>query len=128
MKVYLTRDSVCAADDVDAPHAITFIVPEGMSVGNLMKIVQASHLPKIQGGKATWSVTSGIPVAVIAQQWSEPKLLPPFELGIVDLDTVDGVTNLHVNYHAQLEPETVEEVLRELTMKAIRPENAPDKN
>jgi len=120
MKVYLTRDSVCAADDAFGPHVTTFRVPEGMSVSDLVKKVQQSHLPgNIQGGKATWSITSKIPIAVLAQQWPEPRLIPASGLSIADLDIVDGTLRLRANYRAQLEPDVVEEVLRRLTLRGI---------
>jgi hypothetical protein len=120
MKVNLTRESVCAADDVDAPHATTLMLPDETTVADLARIIQNTYLPKICGGKATWSMVSSIPVAVLAQQWSEPKSLLPLNLRVAKLNAADGTAAIHVNYHAQRDPEAVLEVLRELKLMTIQ--------
>lgn len=67
MKAYITRDSVCAADDIDVLHVLHLQVPEAWTWESLVRHVwQNSELPGIAGGKATWALSSNIPLAVVA--------------------------------------------------------------
>ncbi|HET7064125.1 MAG TPA: hypothetical protein VFI49_07580 [Rudaea sp.] len=119
MNLYVTRESVAAGDDVDAPHARTFALPQGASLETaLATVMSARYLPSISGGLATWSVASGIPLAVIAQQWPAPRMLFGAGDDLSVLDRAPGLLRLHFNYHAQLDPEIVLEVLRRLRLRA----------
>jgi hypothetical protein len=53
----------------------------------------------------------------VAQQWPEPKILFPFtDFDVASLVSVDGVIHLHVNYHAQHDPDTVFDILKSLRL------------
>jgi hypothetical protein len=94
-----------------------FSFPDAMPVMEVIgRIVTAGYLGSISSGKATWCVVSGFPIAVVAQQWTEPRLVswPPAEAS--DLQTKNGVICIHFNYHTQIDPETVVEVLRKLKL------------
>jgi hypothetical protein len=84
--LHLTRDSVAAGDDLDAPHRSTLLVPDDQITEALVAAIHASgYLPRIADGVATWSVVSDRPLAVIAQQWPEPRMVsdlphPPEQL------------------------------------------------
>ena len=122
MKIRLTRDSVCAGDDVDAPHFDEITVPDDATVEDVVAAIAAStYLAPISGGKATWSVASKIPIAVIAQQWERPRMICSIPYRFEQLDFRDGVLRCYVNYHAQRDPDTVVEVLRRLRLKGIEP-------
>ena len=55
VKIRLTRDSVAAGDDVDAPHEKTFQLHPAERIASLVaKIRENRFLPTIHGGKATW--------------------------------------------------------------------------
>ena len=117
MKVYISRGSVAAGDDVDAPNAKSLSVPDGTELVEIIKgIVQSGYLPSIAGGHATWSVTSNTVLAVVAQQWSEPRM---FMARQEDLDYEQGTLRLYFNYHAQVDPEVVFKVFRGFRLKAI---------
>ena len=119
MNLYVTRESVAAGDDVDAPHARTFALPHEASLETaLVTVMSARYLPSISGGLATWSVASGIPLAVIAQQWPAPRMLSGVSDNLDALDRAPGLLRLHFNYHAQLDPEIVLEVLRRVRLRA----------
>jgi len=60
-----------------------------------------------------------MPIAVIAQQWTEPRMLFLLSKDLANLDLKEGVLRVHFNYHAQLDPEIVFKVLRELRLRAI---------
>ena len=119
MGLYVTRDSVCAGDHGDAPHARTFELPQTSSLEQaLQRVIAARYLPSIAGGQATWSVASGIPLAVLAQQWTAPRLLFLTSRELQGLDRDAGILRLHFNYHAQRDPELVYDVLRNLRLRA----------
>ena len=119
MKAYITRDSVCAADDVDAPNARELTIPDGLAVDELVRqVIRLADLPHIAGGNATWCVSSIAPLAVIAQQWPEPRLLNFIAPERSRLDFAEGVFRSHFSYFAQQDPEVVFEVLRRLQIRA----------
>ncbi|MVN79008.1 hypothetical protein GO988_21975 [Hymenobacter sp. HMF4947] len=114
MQVQLTRSSVAAGDDADAPHTYLFEAADNSTIEEIAQLIIGRHyLPTIAGGRATWSVVSQKPLALIAQQWTKPK-------GFFLLHPRDGwlFTNqlllLHLNYHGQQDPEQVYQTLAEL--------------
>ena len=118
MKVHVTRESVAAGDDVNAPHELTRSFPDSLSPLQLIsRIVADGYLPKIAGGKATWSAVSGSPIAVVAQQWPEPRAVSWRELAVPELEQRDGVYLIHFNYHMQRDPELVLQILKELKFR-----------
>ncbi len=112
MEVHLTRHSVCAADDCDAPHLRKFVILGNATYEEIcLTIIRSGYLPKIFGGQATWSLASVLPIAVVAQQWSNPKLLINEVHDLNDLNFANNILKIHVNYHAQIDPELVYRVL-----------------
>jgi hypothetical protein len=119
MQLIVSRDSVCAGDDGDAPHHRRFALGAGASVEDALAAVAAArYLPSIAGGMATWSAASGIPLAVLAQQWPAPRLLPQFAHQRHRLDRDDACLRLHFSYYAQRDPEQVFDVLARLRLHA----------
>ena len=120
MDILITRDSVAAGDDIEAPHERTLSFPDGMSLEEIIgKVSSSGYLASITGGKATWSVVSRAPLAVVAQQWSKPRLLVWRPQSISALRSKHGIPHLHFNYHAQQDPEVVCEVLMRLGPSAF---------
>ena len=120
MDVYVSRDSVAAGDDGDAPHGQVITFADDMSVEEILKgIVDSGYLPSIAGGRAAWSVVSNVPLAVIAQEWPAPRMLPMLNGRLTQLDREAGTLRLHFNYHAQVDPETVYKVFWGFRLKAI---------
>lgn len=119
MKAYVTRDSVCAGDDIDAPNARHFVVPDGLTVEAIIRhVISEVNLPHISGGKATWCISSKTPLAVIAQQWPEPKPIKFLTPKFSELDIVEDVFRAHISYFAQQDPTLVLEILARLTTQA----------
>src|SRR6266446_4947506 len=64
--VVLTRDSVCAGDDCDAPHektveAYSFVDPEAFA-----RAISANYLPSVAGVGHSWTcVLNGVSVAEV---------------------------------------------------------------
>lgn len=120
MDIYVTRDSVAAGDDANAPHARTFTFDDSISIeGAIERIVAEGYLARIGGGRATWSVVSGTPIAVVAQQWQGPRNVSWKALDKGTLQTRNDVIGLHFNYHAQLDPDLVLQVLQRLKLQAF---------
>jgi len=119
MKAYFTRDSVAAGDDADAPHAREMELPDGISAEELVRTVcRNARLASIVGGRATWCLSSNVPLAVVAQQWAEPKLIGFPWRKMADLDVAGSVVRLHFSYFAQQDPDVVYAVLQRLTLRA----------
>ena len=119
MKAYFTRDSVHAGDDGDAPHGRQIDVPDRVDVPALVQLIwRAAQLPSISGGKATWGLSSIVPLAVIAQEWPESRMLQSIPPKLMELDVSDGVIRLHFSYFAQQDPDVVYQVLQRLRVRA----------
>ncbi|MEO8606386.1 MAG: hypothetical protein ABI690_00770 [Chloroflexota bacterium] len=113
MQIFLTRDSVAAGDDADAPHQKTITVPDDASVEEIITIVaKSNYLASIFGGKATWSANSKLPLAVVAQEWDKPKMLSYTPVTVKRLVVADGSLHLHFTYYTQLDPNIVFETLK----------------
>lgn len=108
MRLIVTRDSVAAGDDVDAPHRLELEFSNEQSIFDALRhVLQLNYLPPICGGEATWSAVSSISVAVLAQQWPNLKPLVRPTVALPDLDVRADGLHLHFNYHAQMDPDIV---------------------
>ena len=111
--LHLTRDSVAAGDDMDAPHELAVLVDDDATTETMIAAIRdADYLPRIAGGRATWSVVSDRTLAVIAQQWPEPRMVSTLPHPPEQLERDGNGYRFHVNYHAQQDPETVLAVMR----------------
>ena len=113
MLLKVERDSVCASDDADAPHAKGFTFEANESLAEaLSAILKAGNLPTIAAGQATWIVEADKPLSVVAQQWSSPEFLisPATRL----TDCLSGGTSRHLFFHywCQSEPRVVLDCLK----------------
>ena len=57
VRLVLTRDSVAAGDDVDAPHRRTVEVPPFADPAALVRHVAAGYLPAVAGRGHAWRVS-----------------------------------------------------------------------
>jgi hypothetical protein len=112
--LYVERDSVCAGDEVDAPHAKRFpFQPKDTLAEVLSAIVETRYLANIASGKATWIVeATGKPVAVVAQQWKSPKFLIDPTTLVTDCIIPEAPRGLFFRYWCQIDPAVVFECLR----------------
>ncbi len=117
MKVLLSRDSVAAGDDVDAHDEVVGIdAPDALTL--IERVLASNYLPKIAGGNATWVAVSHKPVAVCAQQWPGPRLIPWQPAACEELLHAKGGVRLHFSYLAQIAPEIVLDILKRTALKA----------
>jgi hypothetical protein len=105
------RDSVCAGDDCES-HERSFAVSRSALIQELIKMATSACPPAdISGGKATWVVLAGgrrggKPIAVLAQQWTQPRLL------VLDTTTVESIfdsqdAKLFFKYWGQADPDGI---------------------
>lgn len=110
------RDSVAAGDDADAPHEWRIAADPDATVDRVVRtILSARYLATIAGGEATWIVEGTRPLAVVAQQWTEPSFLVDPLTPIHAVVRASGVPHLEVRYWTQVAPERVVEALRDGT-------------
>lgn len=108
LSILLWRDSVCAGDDGDAPHELVLEVSCDLSLRDLVNACLARHyLASIRGDKATWILGASRPLAVIAQQWFQPRFLVPPESPVSSLIDVGSRLHLNFRYCRQLDPDQV---------------------
>jgi len=71
----LTRDSVCAADDCDAPHEKTISVHSFLDPVALISHVSTGYLPSIGGVGHSWDcVLNGRMIGTISQDGIKPRV------------------------------------------------------
>jgi len=102
------RDSVCAGDDGDAPHEWRVpAAPEATVADVAGKLQSARYLASVSGGRATWILQGAGPLAVLAQEWEEPRFLVAPEAPV--WDQVDRLARPHllVKYWCQADPNRV---------------------
>ena len=117
MKILLTRESVAMGDDADAPHHCEMTSADDVSLPVIIKaILQSKYLASIAGGQATWTVMSSIPIAIVAQQWAEPKMLMPVP-SLSSLNFSSNTLSIHFAYHVQQDPNWVYEKFQRVHTK-----------
>ncbi|HEY6873051.1 MAG TPA: hypothetical protein VI298_10040 [Geobacteraceae bacterium] len=113
MKIIVTRDSVCAADDFDPPHEKSFRFSDEKPMKAVLQELLSVYLPKIAGGKATWVAQTDAPLAVVAQEWEEPEMIKEVAT-VSDVFPAGTSPRLYFEYLAQEAPSTVLQKLKKI--------------
>jgi hypothetical protein len=99
------------ADDMEFPHDAAITIPDWLVRTVAFAIIKERYLACIAGGLATWILRtddeSGTPVAVIAQQWTDPKLLVLENASFLDLVRDRELPRAYVQYWCQADPDLV---------------------
>lgn len=114
MKVVATRASVAMGDDADAPHEEVWELPGSSSLRGVLAVVARDrYLPVV--GLSVWVARSldGVPLAVMAVRWREPRFLPGWQDTAPSLVDADGMFRIHFDYRAQHDPQSVYDELCE---------------
>jgi hypothetical protein len=110
------RESVCAGDDCDAPHEVVLQIRGDTLRGVIDRLLGANYLASISGGRATWILQTdsrgGHSLAVLAQQWSQPRFLVEPEAEASSYVQPSGRPHLYLRYWCQVDPERVFECLK----------------
>lgn len=110
--VQVERGSVHASDE--APPKRIAVHP-GATIRAMLELATAdAYLPSISGGKATWVVESAVagsggafaPIAVYAQQWTEPTFLVPVDSSVA-AHFGSTAPSLNFRYRCQDDPDAV---------------------
>ena len=119
MKILLTRDSVCAADDIDACHPFAISVEDGSSPMQILQAIRASdYLPNIGGGNATWVASSISPIGVYCAAVAKSQDQLENFAGYAGLDWSDGDLRVHVSYLAgEIDRESALSVVEHLNLR-----------
>jgi hypothetical protein len=110
--VELDRNSVCAGDDCESHKSSMRCYSNDTLKTVINAIAQRGYLAQIAGGKATWIVAIGDrkhhrPIAVVAQQWSEPRFIMDPNRTIGAFLSAEDSKGIYFEYHAQIDPEKV---------------------
>lgn len=112
--IVLWRDSVAAGDDADAPHEWRLDAGADTTVADVVRrIASDGWLASISTGHATWIVEGARPLAVVAQQWTEPRYLVAPATRVHDVVDRAGTPHLRARYWLQVSPDRVVEALRD---------------
>ena len=66
VKIELTRDSVAAGDDCDAPHERTVVIEPAENNNELVEQLIRGYLPSVNGVGHSWTVIlNGDPIATV---------------------------------------------------------------
>ena len=118
-KIKLTRESVAMGDDIDAPHVLEIEIEPNWTIIEILKYISnIDYLPRISGGRATWSVAINEPIAVFTQETPEEQLLiclPDYPFH--GMSRFVEFEHIHFNYHAQKKASEVFEVLSRFRIK-----------
>jgi hypothetical protein len=111
MMVSVDRSSVAMGDDA-LPHAQTIDVQAGTPLADVITYLLETHfLALIAGGEATWILVADRPLAVVAQQWDEPRFLVDSSRPISSFSAGGRGVSLMFRYWRQHDPDQVFEEL-----------------
>ncbi|MCE5286096.1 MAG: hypothetical protein LLG02_09660 [Pelosinus sp.] len=119
--IFINRDSVCMGDDMDS-HEVKLEINDATTVYYLtLKIRETKYLPSIGGGKATWVLKyNNEPLAVVAQEWTEPKYLINKNERVKKLLIEGGKPEIYFEYILQENPDIVFSKLRNARRSDIK--------
>lgn len=103
MKLKLSRESVCAGDDCESHDEVIDINEKQRLEQALTEISNGPYLARIAGGHASWLALAGRDgrmLAVVAQQWDQPKWLVDSRWRLRKIGT-----SIHFRYYAQVDPD-----------------------
>lgn len=106
ISIKVTRDSVCAGDDLDGLHLRQIDISEMTPVRFVIqRILESGYLPSISGGHAAWLIESGRPIGVVAQQWTQGRFFVDGDAPISQF--LRSESKIHFRYEVQKDPEEV---------------------
>src|SRR3954466_3325710 len=92
ISVAMTRDSVCAGDDGDAPHAMTTEVDSSLDPAAFANTTSTGYLASVRGVGHTWTcVLNGVSIAEIGVNAIRP---------LVNETPFAATNRVHFIYHS----------------------------
>jgi len=75
VRVALTRDSICAADDVDAPHERSQLVRRFCDPVQFVRELSAGYVPMDSGPPHRWTIElDGVAIAELEGEETRPRV------------------------------------------------------
>lgn len=122
-RLTIQRTSVSLPDDIDAPHLLSIELLDEPLRQTLARLIELPYLPEIAGREGTWIVeTNETPrrsLAVVAQQWSAPRLLIADSVAIQDVVDLSTTPHIWFTYAGQTDPD---ELYRRLSTGGLDPQ------
>lgn len=99
MNVVVTRDSVAAGDDCDAPHVISFVASERMRVKDVFKhLARLRYLPHVAGRGHSWeALFNERKVASFVANKRRPKFSMLLFTPLTEF-VIEGNVHIHLHY------------------------------
>ena len=115
--VRITRDSLTPADRLQAPHeSVVKTTPHQTVEELILAVFKKLAIPNGGQDAATWVVTSKRPIAVISNQWKQPRILLRTVRRMEDNLLVQGATAyLHLCLYQDSDPDTLHQTLDRLS-------------
>lgn len=115
VRLHLTRDSVAAGDDCDAPHdrreAVARDLHTPADLQSVLAEVAGGYLPGV-AGPACWAAYSRLPLAILSSAWPAPKSVWLTDGDWDRLDLRGDVLHVHIVYLGTVDPDVAVEVVR----------------
>lgn len=112
-KISVLRESVCMADDLEEHKIIIKINRNTKLCDFLSCLLKTRFLALISGGKATWVLKlNDILLAVVAQEWDEPKYLVNRNKNVNEILNESPGGEVYFKYLAQINPEKTYQKLK----------------
>ena len=102
--VELTRESVCYADSIEAPHSLVIPFPDRATFRDLAEwIDKSNYLPNVSGG-STWILSTSKAAAVLSDKWGRPRFVGMYNAELKDLIGDEPILSLKVGYRPGMDP------------------------
>ncbi|KZK90914.1 hypothetical protein PsAD5_04052 [Pseudovibrio sp. Ad5] len=110
LELIVTRDSVCAGDDCDAPHRAHFSINEAASISNLVEYLREIYpLSNVFGDHLTWTLTARSKIAMFGENWRELHFLVPEGASCSSYASEDKTLHVHFDHQSGVYPKQLYE-------------------
>ncbi|MFK7789402.1 MAG: hypothetical protein AB8C95_07945 [Phycisphaeraceae bacterium] len=115
--IRVTRDSQSRIDKIKAPHEYVTKISSTQTVEELLfSVYQKLKTADPAYAKATWSITSKRPLAVVSEQWAKPRILLRSVRRVEDTVIVrDNTAYLHFCLHEDADPDAIYRMMDQLS-------------
>lgn len=99
--VNIQRDSVCAGDDIEAPHSYAFAIQENALLKDIFDhLATESYLPSVSGVNHFWEAIIGIKIVAVFKGNNKTPESSDNLLAPVSSCVNDGQIDMYFKYHS----------------------------
>lgn len=101
--IHIERDSVCMGDDIDAPHAHDFMLPENATLQDIFRhLEKIAYLPSVAGLHHSWNAIINDEIIAIFKGNNQSPEHSEFLCNPI-ADFIKGnKVNLYIKYHSSI--------------------------